>query len=138
MDEGLTPFQQTNFSLSKKIACIKSKLEKAKIHRLIEELKGELKEAEAKKEFLEIGYNQRKEETEEQKVIFQEDQPKPVHIKVIALSDESTNTSFYFGGATVGQLSMINHEIDLLKREVLDRIGEAPKEWEIEETSEDP
>ena len=133
MPEQLTLFQETHYVLSKKIATIKSKLEKAKIPRLRNELKGELKELESKKEFLEIGYNQRKEEIEEQKLIFQEDKPKQIHISVVAES-QGTNTSWRFKDATVGQLAMINHEIDLLKREVLNRIREAPKEWEIEES----
>lgn len=137
MPDQLTLFQQTYISLSKKIACINSKLEKAKIHSAIERIKADLREAVGKREFLAIGYNQRKEEIEEQKLIFQEDQPKPIHISVVA-EDEGSKVSWYFKDATVGHLSMINHEIDLLKREVLDRIKEAPKEWEIEETNENP
>ncbi len=136
MTEPLTPFQETHFSLSKKIKTIKGKLICANNISLIEKLKTELKEAQSKKEFLEIGYNQRKEEIEEQKLIFQEDQPKPIHISVVA-EDQGSRASWYFKDATVGQLSMINHEIDILKLEILDRIDKAPKEWEIKETDEE-
>ena len=56
---------------------------------------------------------------------------KPIYISVIA-KEEGTESSWYFKGATVAQLSMINHELDILKKEILDRIEASPKEWEIE------
>lgn len=57
---------------------------------------------------------------------------RPIYISVIAKEDgEGTHTAFYFGKATVAQLSMINHEIDLLKMEILDRINGSPKEYEV-------
>ena len=57
---------------------------------------------------------------------------KPIHISIVA-NEEETNTSFYFKGATVAQLSMINHELDILKKDIIDRIEHAPKEWEVTE-----
>lgn len=60
---------------------------------------------------------------------------RPIHISVIA-GEESTDVSFYFGGATVGQLSMINHELDILKKEIVNRLEEAPRSYEIEEYDE--
>ncbi len=57
---------------------------------------------------------------------------KPIHISIIA-KKEGTNTSFYFKGATIAQLSMINHELDILKREIIDRIDSVPKEYEVTE-----
>lgn len=57
---------------------------------------------------------------------------RPVYISVVA-NEDSANTSFHFKDATVAQLSMINHELDILKKEILTRIEESPKEWEIEE-----
>lgn len=62
---------------------------------------------------------------------------KKIHISVIANEDETTNTSFYFGGATVGQMSMLNHELDILKQEIISRIKDAPKIYEIEDYGKD-
>ncbi len=55
---------------------------------------------------------------------------KKIHIGVIA-SEEGTETSFYFGGATISQLSMLNHELDILKLEIIERIRDAPKDYEM-------
>lgn len=55
-----------------------------------------------------------------------------ISIKIIG-GENATHTSFYFGGATVEQLYAINSELDILKREILDRIKDAPKEYEVEE-----
>ncbi len=57
--------------------------------------------------------------------------PKQIHIQVLVDSEDTCHTSFYFKGATVGQLSMINHELDILKQEVISRIKDAPKDYEI-------
>ena len=61
---------------------------------------------------------------------------KPIHIAVEA-TKEGAHTSFYFKGATVGQLSMINHELDLLKIDILERIKDAPKDYEIQDFGEE-
>ena len=60
----------------------------------------------------------------------EKEQPRPVCISIIAKED-GTNTSFNFKDATVAQLSMINHELDILKKDIIERIDRAPKEWEI-------
>lgn len=133
MPEGLTPFQQAFNAISKKIISLNYKVEKAKTSTTRDALKWEIKILEGKREFLQIGYDQRKEEAEDQRALFEEPKEKPIHISVIA-TDEGANTSFWFKDATVSHLSMINHEIDLLKMEILDRIKDAPKEWEITES----
>ena len=132
MPEELTAFQQTFQSLSKKIMSLNNQIEKSKTDYSRTALRNEIKILEGKREFLQIGYDQHKDEVEDQKLLFEEDRPKPIHINVIA-KEEGTITSFWFKDATVSQLSMINHEIDLLKREILDRINDSPKEWEIKE-----
>ena len=60
---------------------------------------------------------------------------KEIHVKIIA-EKESTHTSFYFKNATLGQLSLINSEIDILKQEIISRIKNAPNDYEIEEYGE--
>ena len=57
---------------------------------------------------------------------------KKIHI-LIELEGESSHVSFYFGGALVEQLYALNSELDLLKKEILDRLKEAPKEFEVKE-----
>ena len=57
---------------------------------------------------------------------------KQIHISVIA-NDEGTHVSFYFGGATVENLSMLNHELDILKIEILDRLKDSPKDYEVQD-----
>lgn len=61
---------------------------------------------------------------------------KPIYITVVA-EEERTHTSFWFKDATISQLSIINHELDILKREIIDRIKEAPKDYEIEDYGEE-
>ncbi len=58
---------------------------------------------------------------------------KPVHISVIANEDESLEVSFYFGNATRTQLSILNHELDILKYEILSRIRETPPDYQVED-----
>ena len=58
---------------------------------------------------------------------------KPIHISVVISGEESTDISFYFKNATVIQLSMINHELDILKSEIIDRLKSAPKEYEVQD-----
>ena len=57
---------------------------------------------------------------------------RPVYISIVAQEDRA-NTSFFFGGATVAQLSMLNHELDIIKKDIVKRIEGSPKEWEVEE-----
>lgn len=57
---------------------------------------------------------------------------KKIHI-LIEVEKQSTHISFYFKGALVEQLYALNSELDLLKGEILDRIKDAPKEFEIQE-----
>ena len=61
---------------------------------------------------------------------------KPIHLSIIA-EENGTHTSFYFKGATVAQLSMLNHELDILKQEIIDRIKNAPKDYEVTESDEE-
>lgn len=61
---------------------------------------------------------------------------RPIYISVVAKDDESTDVSFYFGKATVAQLSMINHELDILKKDIINRLENAPKSYEINEYDE--
>ena len=57
-----------------------------------------------------------------------------ISIKISDGEDEDgIHSSFYFRGATVEQLYAINSELDILKKEILDRIKDAPKEYEVEE-----
>lgn len=67
----------------------------------------------------------------------EEEQLRPVYISVVA-REEGTNISFNFKDATVAQLSMINHELDILKKDIIERIDGAPKEWEINHENKDP
>ena len=55
----------------------------------------------------------------------------------IVLEGDSTNTSFYFKNATIGQLYALNSELDVLKTEIIDRIKEAPKDYEVQDFGED-
>ncbi|MCK4648067.1 hypothetical protein KAT51_00945 [bacterium] len=57
---------------------------------------------------------------------------RPIYISVVA-KKEGVTTSFHFKKATVAQLSMINHELDILKRDIIERIEQSPKEWEVTE-----
>lgn len=61
---------------------------------------------------------------------------KKIHISIV-VEENGTHTSFYFKGATVSHLSMLNHELDILKGEIIDRIKEAPKDYEIEDYGEE-
>lgn len=58
---------------------------------------------------------------------------KPVHISVIANKDESLDVSFYFGNATISQLSDLNREIDILKYGILSKIKDTPPDYKVEE-----
>ena len=60
---------------------------------------------------------------------------KKIHIAV-SIEGENTHSSFYFKDATVGQLYALNSEIDVLKKEIIDRIKEAPKDYEIQDFGE--
>ncbi len=62
---------------------------------------------------------------------------KPIHISVVMREDGSVDVSFYFKDALVSDLSMINHELDLLKQEILSRLKDAPKEYQIEDYGEE-
>ncbi len=55
-----------------------------------------------------------------------------ISIKIVD-GEDGAHTSFYFGGATVEELYAINSELDILKLEILERIKEAPKDYEIKE-----
>ncbi len=57
---------------------------------------------------------------------------KKIHVSVV-IEGEGTHSSFYFKDATIGELYALNSEIDLLKREILDRIEAAPKDYEIQD-----
>ncbi len=61
---------------------------------------------------------------------------KKIHIAVTCNGEEGTHSSFYFWGASVGQLSMLNHELDILKSEIIERLKAAPKDYEIKEFEE--
>ena len=57
---------------------------------------------------------------------------KKIHVSVVS-EGEGTHSSFYFKDATIGELYALNSEIDLLKREILDRIEADPKYYEIQD-----
>lgn len=57
---------------------------------------------------------------------------KKIHILVV-IEGEGTHSSFYFKDATVGELYAMNSEIDVLKKEIIDRIKDAPKDYEIQD-----
>lgn len=61
---------------------------------------------------------------------------KPIHISVV-IDGDGVDVSFYFGGARVCDLSMLNHELDLLKQEILSRLKDAPKDYEIQDYGEE-
>lgn len=61
---------------------------------------------------------------------------KKIHVAV-TVDGEGTNVSFSLGEATVGQLALINAELDNLKKEVLDSIRDIPKDYEIEDFGEE-
>ena len=61
---------------------------------------------------------------------------KKIHISVV-IEGEGTHSSFYFKDATVGELYALNSELDLLKGEILDRIEDAPKDFEIKDFGDD-
>lgn len=63
---------------------------------------------------------------------MEDEEKKPIHISV-AIEGEGTHTSFYFKDATIGQLALINAELDILKKELVDRIDECPKDYEVKE-----
>lgn len=69
-----------------------------------------------------------------------EDKQKPIHVSIVLTGEgdeEGTRVSWYFKDATVEQLSLINHELDLMKMEILSRLKDAPKDWDIEDWGEE-
>ncbi len=61
---------------------------------------------------------------------------KKIHVSVI-IEGEGTSTSFYLKDATVGELYALNSEMDVLKKEIIERIKDAPKDYEIEDLGDD-
>ncbi len=61
---------------------------------------------------------------------------KPIHISVI-VNEKGTETSFYFKDATVGQLALINTELDILKKDIIERMNDAPKDYEVQDFGEE-
>ena len=57
---------------------------------------------------------------------------RPIHIAV-NITETGTHSSFYFGGATVGELYALNSELDVLKADIIERIRDAPKDYEVED-----
>lgn len=55
----------------------------------------------------------------------------------IKIEGEGVSSSFHFKDATVGELALINAELDIIKLEILERINEAPKDYEIKDYGED-
>ena len=61
---------------------------------------------------------------------------KNIGIKVIVDQEGMAHTSFYFKEATIGQLQTINAELDILKKDIINRIDESPKDYEVKDFGE--
>lgn len=70
------------------------------------------------------------------KTYFIQMENKPIHAAVTII-EGGTHTSFHFKDATIGDLALINSELDLLKMEVLERIRDSEKEYEVNDYGED-
>ena len=60
-----------------------------------------------------------------------------IHVAVVFDGKEGFNTSFYFKNATVEQMAILNQELDILKQEILERVKDYPKDYEVQDFGEE-